>query len=469
MTLLVASFPEFLQFLKIVMWISIPLFLVSTLVVVFLHYRNKRKQSFADIPALDFPSQPSSGFSWQSAYQQQLQAGKEQFQLLEKDFRKIKNSYTSLTFSAVAGNDTIAQDWQQRINEYETNIASLQQTIEQLQQSTDADHIRASAATWIAEKEAEIKRLHGLIESSNREILLLNEQNQSKEQQIQKMDQLLKELQESARQASRDARGMQLSLQEHNEDRDKQHFDENKRLNDQLKELHEQFKKLEEENTQLLEALQQDRIVSLAIDDSELKIENLQHALIKTEQELLVLKNKLVDAASLEDIVEEKNKQLEFLQQQLDQRIRNGRQSEQRLFDLEAQMHQLHQQLESDVQKLSYLQEDRQIKEEEIANLNRQIQDGITENRDLKQFNLNATDRIALLESEAVQRGEQLAGMQQELERQLAITASANTALAETTERIQLLESNLMQRQQLISRLHADLTAFADSMPQESN
>lgn len=468
MTFLVASFPEFLQFLKIVMWISIPLFLVSTLVVVFLHYRNKRKQSFADLPGYELQPeyehlQSSPFFHINQKYQQRIQSGKEQFRLLEKDFRQIKQNYTSMIAgSPGSGADSSSHELHEKINQYEVRIKELQQTIEQLQHGGEIDDIKSSAETWIAEKEVEIKRLHSLIESSNREIVLLNEQNHSKDGQLQKMDQLLKELQESARQASLDARGMQLSLHEQHEDRDKQHFDENKRLNDQVKELHEQFRKMEEENTLLQQRLQQHRLEAGNNSDAEQRISDLQNALIRTEQELLLWKNKMVDAGSLEEMVEEKNKQIEFLQNQLDQKIRNGRQLEQRAFDMEGQLSNLNKEIEAGRQKQVYLQEDRQIKEEEINNLNRQIQEGITENRELKQSVLDATDKISILENDAIQFRERMGEFEAEIKRNGSLTSTLNEQIADAHRHIQMLESKLQERQQLLARLHADLSQYAE-------
>ena len=52
MSLLVVTSFEFLQFLKIVMWITIPLIIISMLMVTFWHYRRKKKEALVDDPAV---------------------------------------------------------------------------------------------------------------------------------------------------------------------------------------------------------------------------------------------------------------------------------------------------------------------------------------------------------------------------------------------------------------------------------
>src|SRR4030095_4122308 len=48
MILLEISSFEFVQFLKIVMWVCVPLMIVSMLVVTYWHYRNKRKAALSE-------------------------------------------------------------------------------------------------------------------------------------------------------------------------------------------------------------------------------------------------------------------------------------------------------------------------------------------------------------------------------------------------------------------------------------
>jgi chromosome segregation ATPase len=469
MTVLVASFPEFLQFLKIVLWISIPLFLVSTLVVVFLHYRNKRKQAFADIPGYELEdAQPA--FSFREKYQQRLQAGKEQFASLEKDFRSAQQRYSAL-MSATGNNSTSSSDTdiQKQFKQYELKIAQLQQALEYLQSNAVNEKDANKAEKTADEKDKEIKRLHGITEQLNREIALLNEKNNSKAAEIKKMDHLLKELQESAKKATADARGLQMSFQEQNEERNKHHFDENKRLNEQLKELHEKFRKLEDENGQLQVKLQESRLEHGQPADADKRIADLQLALLKAEQQLQEWKSKVVDAGSTEEILEEKKKQIDFLQNQLDQKIRSSRQLEQKNFDTENQLAVFQQELEAVNQKTKYLQEDRQIKEEELQNLGRQIEEGSAENRSLKEAILQKDDHIATLETETKQLRERISDFNNELNRGRETNAALNAQLQQQSTQIQQLEAQLSERQQLLNKLHADISAFTSEAQKTSD
>ena len=466
MTFLVASFPEFLQLLKIVLWISIPFFVIATIVVVFLHYRNKRKQAFADIPG--FALQPelealaiaSPVFSFRQKFQLQLAAGEEQYAALQKDFMQAKQTYSALVNEA-GGSAESETEIQKQFKQYELKIAQLQQALDYLKSNAGTESDLGKSKDIIAEKEREVKRLYGVTESLNRELTLLQEQNDSKASELKKMDQLLKEYQESARKASTETRDLQRNFQEQNEDRDKHHFDENNRLNEQLRDLHDKFRKLEEENGTLQAKIQETRFDSGQVADTEGRIASLQDALIKAEQQLLEWKNKVVDAGSLEEIVEEKKKQIEFLQNQLDQKIRNSRQLEQRSFDMDGQLQGLQKELEEAKITSKFLIEDRQIKEEELQNLGRQIEEGGNENRLLKQAILDKDDRITLVETHASELRARITGYEEELGRHADTYTSLQEQLEESKQHIQFLEAKLRERQELLSRLHADLSAYA--------
>lgn len=471
MTFLASSLSELLQFLKIIMWISLPLFLVSTLVVVFLHYRKKRKQALMDISAYgldaDYQLAPAisaapSGFI--KDYQQELQERKEQYRALEKDFRQVKQNFAALLAGSDNSTDEPASnEIQKQLKQYELKMAQLQQAFDYIQSTSGKEEDLVQTRVQLTEKEQEIKRLLALTESLNRELLLLKEQNDSKSAEIHKMDQLLKELQESARQASLETRGMHLSFQQETESRDRQHFEENKRLNDQLKELHENFRKLEEENHHLKIKLQENRIEQGNEGEVEKRITDLQNALIKAEQELLVWKNKIVDAESLKEILEERKSHAEFLQNQLEQRIRLNRQLEQRNADAEQQLAIVQQELESATQKQNYLQEDRLLKEEELQQMTRQIEEGIAENRDLKQQILDRDDRLHRAESEIKSLRSRVLEYEEELNRHHEITNALEEQLMELNSHKQNLENRWKERQELLHRLHNELALLVNS------
>jgi hypothetical protein len=147
---LAASFPEFLQFLKIVLWISIPLFLVSTGITVFWHYYKKRKETLTDLfglqsemglslepAAIPTEGNHAAGFLFRQQYQQQLRSGREQYELLEKNFRQVKKSYAALLAGSdgegSGSDDTASNAIQMQLKQSELKIVQLQQALDYLQ------------------------------------------------------------------------------------------------------------------------------------------------------------------------------------------------------------------------------------------------------------------------------------------------------------------------------------------------
>ncbi len=477
---LAASFPEFLQFLKIVLWISIPLFLISTGITVFWHYYKRRKETLTDLlglsPEMSLSLEPaavpsesnhSGGFLFRQHYQQQLQYGREQYVLLEKNFRQVKNNYAALLAGSdgdgSSSDEPASNAIQKQLKQYELKIVQLQQALDYLQSNAANEENLEKAHALIAEKEQEIKRLQLITEQLNKEIGLLNQQNDSRSQELQKMDQQLRELQETARQATADARELKLSVQDQKEDRDKNHYEENKRLNDQLTQLQESFRKLGEENHHLQVKLQESRLEQGVPGESEKRVSELQNALIKSEQEILEWKNKLVDAGSLHEIVEEKKSQIDFLQNQLEQRIRSNHQTEKRYQESAVQLIQLREEVSAYQQAFDLHQEESNRLQQELSRLYGQIEEGTAENRQLKQDLLSKEDSVKNLEAEITKAFKRINDFEEENNRNKSMTFDLEIQLTNAQKHIALLENKLADRQALLNRLHQELGAVIDS------
>ncbi len=482
MIFLAATFLEFLQFIKIVLWISIPLFLLSTGITVFWHYYKKRKETLTDLLGLSsemslslepaaVPSEGNhvGGFLFRQQYQQQLQYGREQYALLEKNFRQVKNNYAALLAgsdgdgSSPGSDEPASNAIQKQLKQYELKIVQLQQALDYLQSNAANEENLEKAHALIAEKEQEIKRLQLITEQLNKEIGLLNQQNDSRSQELQKMDQQLREYQETARQATADARELKLSVQQQNEDRDKNHFEENKRLNEQLMQLHESFRKLGEENNHLQVKLQESRLEQGMPGENEKRVGELQNALIKSEQEILEWKNKLADAGSMHEIVEEKKSQIDFLQNQLEQRIRSNHQTEQRNQENLGQLIQLREEVTAYQQAFDLHQEESNRLQQELSRLYGQIEEGTAENRQLKQDLLSKEDSVVNLEAEITKAFKRINDFEEENYRNKSMAFDLEIQLANAQKHIALLENKLADRQALLNRLHQELGALLDS------
>lgn len=435
MILLLASLAEFLQFLKIVMWISIPLFVVSTLIVVFIHYRRKKSEAL--------PMPPASGFALAFTgdegmrelpfFQQQVFNSREQYQLLEEELKKIKSAFLVRKEEA-SGNQSLGEeDLQKMLRHFELKMQQVQQSVEYLEKSAIGQ-----AAT--PEQDKELKRLQSVIEQLHREIALLRQQNESKEQEVQKLDRMVREMQEAARQAGTEARDLHLSQQERMEEIGREHFEEHNRLIEQVKLMHEECRRLESENSDLQQAVQEMKSSGLlsANTNADEHVAGMGGNSVEINPDW---KNQLAETASLKEMIGDKNAQLQLLQQQLEQKTRLNHQ-------LDAQMEELR-------RENGFLVEDNQWKLEETQKQQQLIEEGSAENRLLKQQLLDAEDGLSIARNEQKQLRQRMGEYEEEMSRSLKLIAQLEHRLLETGNQLKEYEALLREIQQRAAPLLA--------------
>lgn len=470
MLFLAATLHEFLQFLKIVMWISIPLFLLSTLVVVFWHYRKKKMESVenGDEFALQLINDGSIIQNNRSSPSEQgfvarLTEGRNQYNELKTDLMEIKNNFNKVDSASEENQSDPDQNrpgLDKKIQQYELKIAQFQQAIDFLNTNAHKEEEYEKLKTGFAEKNRELIRLTSIAEQLNKEISLLTHQNDSKNNEIQKLDRLLKEMQESAKQASHDARNIQIAHQEQTEDKDKGHFEENTRLTAELKTLHESFKSLEEENHQLQQKIQE-RSAELIYDT---KIQSNEHILIlesnltAAREEISSLKDQLENAEALEEILLEKKAEIDFLQQQLEQRIRVGKTTEQKLFAADQAIIDYKQKVDSLSQEIKFLAEESGLRKEEIDKQRLQLEDGSAENRLLKQELLEKNDRMVLLAKEHESFKLEMSNLETELSSNKEKERQLLNQLENARKNNTILEEQIQEKQKILALIHGQLT-----------
>ena len=156
---------------------------------------------------------------------------------------------------------------------------------------------------------------------------------------------------------------MQQTLQEQLENLKQQHEVEKKELYAELTQLTEAFENLERDNNSL-----QEQLLAYSSD------ENKTTAVIqKWELEKAELKKRISEQEYLKEVLEEKKIQISFLQQQLEQRIKNHHLVEQQFRDLGMKFMEVKEELEIKQQTEKEFQTALQDKEQEIASLNETI------------------------------------------------------------------------------------------------
>ena len=133
---------------------------------------------------------------------------------------------------------------------------------------------------------------------------------------------------------------------------------EKNELNEKLENLNQAYHRLENEKAELADKL------ALACLGEEDKLAILS----RWKEELRQVKNKLVEQECMKDMLEEKKSQVDFLQQQLEQRIRNFREAELQLTNTNEELLNLRQALDSSTGQLQALKSGTEGIQEKLTN-----------------------------------------------------------------------------------------------------
>jgi len=468
MLLLDVSSFEFIQFLKIVLWVCVPLMILSMLVVTYWHYRNKRKGSLAEDATAGHELVPARALS----------VDKKKDEPLFKNYRHILNTQEktiavnteiknsshlhSSTSNGKKHMDNTSQEnqnnisLQEQVKKYELKIAQLNQAIEFM----EAGNTTTATNKVVKEKNVEIERLKAVIEQLQKEFYLLDQQKSSNANETQKLEQQVKELQESARHATTESRDVQLGFQQQIENKEKQFFDEKDRLTEQLRSLNEVQKKLEEENKQLLDQIQQKRFTEGTNDQ---RVEELQKQIAKLEEELRSSGSGSPDVNYLQDMLKERNLQIDFLQNQLDHRIKSFHQLEQQVYDLQHSLNLHREEIKQRLEKEKEFNHLLQQKEENIQQLNSQFGQHTAEREELLKLHSANLDRIKEFEQSEFEWNRQRELLQQEIEQHKNLLDELHPQLERSLEHVRFLETTIERKQSLLSNLHQQLKNAIES------
>jgi len=227
---------------------------------------------------------------------------------------------------------------------------------------------------------------------------------------------------------------MQPALHEQIESIKHQHEMEKKELYDELTQLTQAYENLEKDNNSLREQL-----VAYSSDD------NKTTAVIqKWEAEKAELKKRISEQEYLRDVLEEKKLQIGFLQQQLEQRIKNHHLVEQQFRELGIKFMEVKEELEIKQQSEKEFQSGINEKEQEIIKLKEKIQ--------------STADQAAQLEASLKTTLEQNENFTLVVESNSKLIGSLNEQLAVSNEIKKELERKLEKNTALLKGFHKKLS-----------
>ena len=227
---------------------------------------------------------------------------------------------------------------------------------------------------------------------------------------------------------------MQPTLHEQMESIKQQYEIEKKELYAELSQLTQAYENLEKDNSSL-----RDQLVAYSSDD------NKTTAVIqKWETEKAELKKRISEQEYLRDVLEEKKLQIGFLQQQLEQRIKNHHLVEQQFRELGIKFMEVKEELEIKQQSEKEFQSGVHEKEQEIILLKEKIQ--------------SQTDHAAQLESSLKTAQEQNENFALVVESNSNLIGSLHEQLAVSSEIRKELERRLEKNNALLKGFHKKLS-----------
>ncbi len=229
------------------------------------------------------------------------------------------------------------------------------------------------------------------------------------------------------------------------------HAAEKKELLAKVEQLERSFGQMEKGN-----ALLQDQVtMGTASDDEKNKI------ISKWKEEIAILRDKESDQAYLEDLLDEKKAQIIFLQNQLEQRIKNLYQSEHQRLKTVSEMKEVK-------EKMSSLESDLLMKQEHAD----KMQVILCEKEELlteKQQQLNTKmEHVSYMETTLRENKEQNELLNASLAESRNTASALQQQLSDEQSKVQFLTQKLFANKQTIRRLHKEFSAILEDGSEES-
>ncbi|MBO9632407.1 MAG: hypothetical protein J7578_04770 [Chitinophagaceae bacterium] len=398
--LLLVSLYEFKQFLQIVLWIAVPLTVVAVGMTIYLHYRRRKKPADTDAEPLDVStfrlalagSSPGSdpvpsdalpdwlassnpdNTSLLKKYEAEVRKYREDYAVLKEDYKELEFKYEDLRNKAYNG---------KQVDKGEEKPLSASEKEKLQQQLRDA-------GLAVVNAKAEIEKLQTCFSQQVEE--LGSQHRQEKEQLVADLAAL---------------------RQEHDQ-------------------LQAQFAALQQQPA----AENHQTIPSDAGNVDAQRLSLLEELLAKAEVENNALKNRINEGEYLQDLAQEKKLQVDFLQQQLEQRIKNYHQLERKADEAAMHLREMKEKSDQFEFRIQVLSEELTEKQQEVV----KIQDEATGWR--------ATAQINQQENQA---------QQHQLEERALLVNQLESSIREMQEEQELLRGDIDSRQQVMDSLKEDL------------
>jgi chromosome segregation ATPase len=233
---------------------------------------------------------------------------------------------------------------------------------------------------------------------------------------------------------------------------------EKKELSDKLEQLNKSYQRLEEENRFLQEQIS----LETAGDDEKDRI------LTRWKEDNIKLRNRASEQDYLEEVLEEKKAQIVFLQQQLEQRIRNQHRADQQNQQSRQEMQDAQDQRQAVQAEFESLQHALQQKQEKADNLSTALLEKEERLSEIQQLLKSKLDHITYLENSITELKDQNALLNAESADERDQVNALKQLLEDERSRQQQTEQKLLNNRQQIQRIYKELALCLNEEQQVS-
>ena len=479
---LLVSMYELKQFLQIVLWIAIPGTVIAFLVVTFFHYKRKKKSAEGAEPAYmegggfhtvvaTEPDSNSQVPDWLASgtnpdnqplikkYEQEVRRYRENYATLEQDFRELEGKYSDLlnkAYSTEKQNDDSNSHLQLEINGYKLKVTQLQQALDTAQSNARLVQGNQQVPEALAQSQQQVQQLQDAIQQLQERLRTQQDLKDKNAAEITRLENLMKNMEYSAKSAQSESDELQRYFAKQVDELGLQFKNEKGDLAIQLQQLQKTVQQLKDENTVLQQKVQAGG--DQKHGNYEQQIKELQGLLTKAEDEKVTLKNKITDQQYLQDVLQEKKLQIEFLQNQLEQRIKTFREIEKDAADKTMQVQQSQTQKDSFEREMHAMREELQQQREEVAAWQQAVERSREEIRQHQDNLRSKTGHIENLERNLHEVQQQQAVLQLVLDDKQNMITSLQESYNREQQKTKDLEGKLITNNQLLSKIYGDLS-----------
>lgn len=487
---LLVSMYEFKQFLQIVLWIAIPGTIIAFMVTTFFHYKRKKRIAEGGEPAYmenggfhtvvatepngsnqAVPDWLASGTNPDNQplikkYEQEVRRYRENYATLEQDFRELEGKYSDLlnkAYSTEKQNDDTNNRVQLEINGYKLKVSQLQQALDTAQANARVSQGDQQVPEALAQAQLQVQTLQDSVSQLQEKLRTQQDLKDKNAAEITRLENLLKNMEYSAKSNQSESEELQRVFAKQVNELGLQYKNEKNDLSTQLQQLQGALQQLKEENAVLQQKLQANS--EHKPGNYEQQIKEMQLLLNKAEEEKTALKNKITDQTYLQDVLQEKKLQIEFLQNQLEQRLKTFREVEKDAADKTMQVQQSQTQKENFEREIHAMREELQQQREEVSAWQQAVERSREEIRQSQDNLRSKTGHIENLERNLHEVQQQQAVLQLVLDDKQNMITSLQESLNREQQKTKDLEGKLITNNQLLSKIYGDLSKSLSNPP----